>query len=74
MEAIDSKKFRCYYIDRQVEVLIEEIKEIQGSKYYIGHTKEYVKVAVEITPDIKENTLVTGVIVGFLTDEILIMH
>jgi threonylcarbamoyladenosine tRNA methylthiotransferase MtaB len=71
MEATDSKDFRRYYMDRQVEVLVEEIKEIEGRKYYIGHTKEYVKVAVGVRPDIEENMLITGVVSGFLTDEIL---
>jgi threonylcarbamoyladenosine tRNA methylthiotransferase MtaB len=65
-------------MDKPQEVLIEEIKEIGGQHYYIGHTKEYVKAAIPINKaadnkNNKENTLVTGIITGFLTDEILMM-
>jgi threonylcarbamoyladenosine tRNA methylthiotransferase MtaB len=78
MEQEASKKFRAYYIDKPQEVLIEEVKEIDGQHYYIGHTKEYVKAAIPINEaadnkNNKENTLVTGTITGFLTDEILMM-
>jgi threonylcarbamoyladenosine tRNA methylthiotransferase MtaB len=72
MEAVDSKRFREYYVGDKQEVLIEELKEIQGREYYIGHTREYVKVA--IAANVEENTLVTGRIAGFLTDEILLME
>lgn len=47
LEAQMSKKFREYYIGKNAQVLFEECKEIKGTAYFIGHTKEYVKVAVE---------------------------
>jgi len=47
LEAQMSKKFREYYIGRNVKVLFEERKEIEGTAYFIGHTKEYVKAVVE---------------------------
>jgi threonylcarbamoyladenosine tRNA methylthiotransferase MtaB len=72
MEARDSRNFREYYVGSKQEVLIEEVKKINNKDYYIGHTREYVKVATE--EKIKENTLVTGIIEGFLTDEILLMR
>jgi threonylcarbamoyladenosine tRNA methylthiotransferase MtaB len=72
MEARDSRYFREYYVGSKQEVLIEEVKKINNKDYYIGHTNEYVKVATE--EKIKENTLVTGIIEGFLTDEILLMR
>jgi threonylcarbamoyladenosine tRNA methylthiotransferase MtaB len=72
MEARDSRHFREYYVGSKQEVLIEEVKKINNKDYYIGHTREYVKVATE--EKIKENTLVTGIIEGFLTDEILLMR
>jgi threonylcarbamoyladenosine tRNA methylthiotransferase MtaB len=77
MEKEDSKNFRRYYIDKQEQVLLEEIKEINDRQYYIGHTKEYVKVAIDVNStnyeNMKENTIVTGKIESFLTDEILLM-
>lgn len=47
LEAQMSRKFREYYIGKNTQVLFEECKEIKGIAYFIGHTKEYVKVAVE---------------------------
>ena len=79
LEASDSKAFRAYYIGCDVEVLFEEQKEIYKKIYWIGHTKEYVKVAVDakivekISPDGIQNCLLSGKITGFLNDEILII-
>jgi threonylcarbamoyladenosine tRNA methylthiotransferase MtaB len=70
LEKEESKNFRRYYIDKEVDVLIEELKEIEGRSYYIGHTREYVKVAIE---NATINTIVSGTISGFLTDEIMML-
>jgi len=47
-----SKKMQGEYmdglIDKEVEILTEEETEIDGDKYIVGHTKEYVKVAVPV--------------------------
>jgi threonylcarbamoyladenosine tRNA methylthiotransferase MtaB len=77
IEARDSKSYREYYVNKNQEVLIEEIKKIHNKEYYIGHTREYVKAAVDANSNnigkINENTLITGKIEGFLTDEILLL-
>jgi threonylcarbamoyladenosine tRNA methylthiotransferase MtaB len=70
LEKEESKNFRRYYIDKEVDVLIEELKEIEGRSYYIGHTREYVKVAIE---NATINTIVSGTISDFLTDEIMML-
>lgn len=72
MERADSKAYREYYIGKEEEVLFEEKKEIGGKVFQIGHTKQYVKVAKE-TGEALENRRKTGMITGFLTDEILRM-
>lgn len=46
MEAKMSEEFRSYYKNRTEEVLIEEEVVIDEKPYYVGYTKEYVKVAV----------------------------
>lgn len=74
IERRDSRRFRSYYIGRNVEVLFEEKKMIAGKEYWLGHTGEYVKVAVPARGDVLENQLVTGRITGFLEDEIIIME
>jgi len=74
IKAQASRNFRAYYIGKIVEVLFEEKKEIAGSEYWIGHTREYVKAAVLARGVTLENRLITGQIKGFLDDEIIIME
>lgn len=74
IEMRDSKNFRSYYIGRDMEVLFEEKKVIAGKEYWLGHTREYVKVAAAAQEENFENQLVTGKIKGFLEDEIIIME
>ena len=40
------KKFEAYYVGKTVEVLMEEVEK-DGRCFQVGHTKEYMKVAVE---------------------------
>lgn len=77
IEAQDSKKFRSYYIGRDAEVLFEEKKEIGGIEYFMGHTREYVRIAVDAgTANGREleNELITGKIVGFIDSDMLLME
>ena len=72
-----SKEFRSRYIGREAEVLMEEIRELRGRTYLLGHTKDYVKVAVDVTENILSdvsaiNTVMSVPVTKFLTDEILI--
>ena len=46
-----SATFREYYIEKEVSVLLEETKEIDGTIYILGHTKDYVKIAVPSAKD-----------------------
>lgn len=65
-----SKEFRKFYIGKNEEVLFEEKAVIGDKEYFVGYTKEYVKVAKE-TDENLENQIVSGRISGMLTDEIL---
>ncbi len=76
MEKEQSKQFRAHYIGRKAEVLLEETKQINGREYVLGHTGDYVKVAVPVTESGRQpltNTVVCGRVEGFLNDEILLM-
>ena len=73
MEERDSAKFREYYLGRDVEVLFEEKKEIAGREYWIGHTREYVKVALADDGDYS-NCLLQGKIPDALDKEVLLME
>ena len=35
------------FLGQQVEILFEETAKIQGEEYWIGYTKEYLKVAAK---------------------------
>lgn len=72
LEKKQSKEFRRYYIGRKVSVLLEENKKINGQDFMLGHTKEYVRVAVR-TGENLSNRVVEGIITGFLSDDIMLM-
>ena len=74
MEQRLSREFRRAYIGRDAEVLLEETVEIGGSNYIVGHTGDYVKVAVKLSETDKDpepNRMVKVAVKDFLTDDIL---
>lgn len=68
-----SKEFRKFYIGKNEEVLFEEKAVIGDKEYFVGYTKEYVKVAKKTAENL-ENQMVSGRISGMLTDEILLFE
>ncbi len=68
-----SKEFRKFYIGKNEEVLFEEKAVIGDKEYFVGYTKEYVKVAKK-TDENLENQIVSGRISGMLTDDILLFE
>ena len=71
-----NETFLDYYIGREVEVLMEERVSFGGVEYFLGHTKEYVKIAVptEHYPDWNmENELIRGTVNARLKEHILLM-
>lgn len=73
LEKKQSAAYREGYIGKEVTVLTEEAREIEGRVYRIGHTDTYVKAAV---PGALAggNMLVTGKAAGLLTEEILLLE
>jgi len=67
-----SKEFREFYVGCEVTALMEESWEFEGVSYYIGYTKEYVKVAVRTDHDLT-NQFVTGKIEACLTYDVYLM-
>lgn len=65
--------FLEWYIGKEVEVLMEEKVTFSGKDYFLGHTKEYVKIAVPYTENM-ENKLVIGKVKGMLKEHILLME
>lgn len=68
-----SNEFRKFYIGKNEEALFEEKAVIGDKEYFVGYTKEYVKVAKK-TDENLENQIVSGRISGMLTDEILLFE
>lgn len=68
-----SEEFREYYVDHEVTALMEEEWTFEGERYFVGYTKEYVKVAVKTDADLS-NQFVTGKIKNCLTDEVYLMN
>lgn len=65
--------FLEWYIGKEAEVLMEEKVTFGGKEYFLGHTKEYVKIAVPYTENM-ENKLVIGKVKGMLKEHILLME
>ena len=64
-------EYRRNKIDTKVSVLFEEEKVIGGKKYQVGHTKEYIEVAVETEENLSgkiENILLKD----FINSEIML--
>ncbi len=72
MEKRQSKEFRGRYIGKSVNVLLEERKTIDGTEYFLGHTTDYVKVAIPTEEALQANEVITVRAEEFLTDEILL--
>ena len=71
LEQQQSKAYRATFIGRRVKVLLEEEKEIGGKTYWLGHTGEYVKVAVP-AGDFMKNMSVVVSVEGFLQEDIML--
>lgn len=81
-EARLSKAYRESFLGTETELLLEEPVEIDGVKYMLGHTRQYVKGAVLLEGELAEETkakemlknrTVCGTFTKMLTDEILLL-
>lgn len=67
-----SEEYRAYYAGKETEVLLEEPLAIDGTSYYAGYTKEYVKAAVRTEKNLS-NMLKKGRIAGRLAQGIYVL-
>lgn len=68
-----SKEYRERYINTIQEVLFEETTQIFGENYFVGYTKEYVKVAIQSEDDLT-NCIRSGKIIKALTNDVYLMQ
>lgn len=71
IEEQQSKSYRTLFIGKSISVLMEETKEINGKIYQVGHTKEYIKVALESNDNLV-NQIIQVMPTAFLTDTMLL--
>lgn len=71
LEQAQSAGFRSDYIGKEAEILWEDKRTIQGKEYWLGHTRDYVKVALPAGEKNLSNTLSVVLVKAFLTEEIL---
>ncbi len=72
-----NEEFLRWHIGRQAEVLVEEKVSFGGVEYFLGHTKEYVKIAVPAAGQKNgnmENELVRGTVISRLKEHVLCME
>lgn len=65
-------EYETAFLNRPLEILLEEEIEVDGKKYFLGHSREYIKAAVEKQEGLHVNDLVSVVAAGFLQEHILL--
>jgi len=68
-----SQDYRRAHLHKPTSILFEEEKTIGNKKYQIGHSMEYIKVAME-NADNLSGEIVTGQIDDFVNPEIMLFH
>ena len=68
-----SEIFRKEFIGVHIEVLMEELKTVNGIHYWIGHTRNYVLAAIQ-SEDNLSNKLIKGKAIGLLHDDIILIE
>ena len=64
------QEYMSYFIGQEKEVLFEEIQEIEGISCWVGHTMEYLKVAIASERNM-ENQKVPVILKKICQEEIL---
>lgn len=73
LEKQQSLEYRGRFLGTEEEILLEEPIEIDGTKYMMGHTRQYVKGAVPYEEGLKNKT-VKGIFMKALNEEVLLLE
>ena len=73
LEKQQSLEYRGRFLGTEEEILLEEPIEIDGPKYMMGHTRQYVKGAVPYEEGLKNKT-VKGIFTKALNEEVLLLE
>lgn len=72
LNQIRATEYENTFLNKEVDVLLEEEIEIEGRAYYLGHTREYIKVAVPKMENYGVNDFLTVKTELFLQPHILL--
>ena len=73
LEKQQSLEYRGRFLGTEEEILLEEPIEIDGTKYMMGHTRQYVKGAVPYEEGLKNKTM-KGIFTKALNEEVLLLE
>ena len=73
LEKQQSLEYRGRFLGTEEEILLEEPIEIDGTKYMMGHTRQYVKGAVPYEEGLKNKT-VKGIFTKALNEEVVLLE
>ena len=73
LEKQQSLEYRGRFLGTEEEILLEEPIEIDGTKYMMGHTRQYVKGAAPYEEGLKNKT-VKGIFTKALNEEVLLLE
>ena len=73
LEKQQSLEYRGRFLGTEEEILLEEPIEIDGTKYMMGHTRQYDKGAVPYEEGLKNKT-VKGIFTKALNEEVLLLE
>lgn len=73
LEKQQSLEYRGRFLGTEEEILLEEPIEIDGTKYMMGHARQYVKGAVPYEEGLKNKT-VKGIFTKALNEEVLLLE
>ncbi len=73
LEKQQSLEYRGRFLGTEEEILLEEPIEIDGTKYMMGHTRQYVKGAVPYEEGLKNKT-VKGIFTKAMNEEVLLLE
>lgn len=68
-----SMEYRKSFLGQEQEVLFEEEKNVEGMRFQVGHTRQYVKVA-KLSEKSLSNEIFAGKITGFLSDDMMLLE
>lgn len=74
LEGQMSLEYRKSFLGKECRILLEEIQEIGGAPYMVGHTEEYVRMAVPVEEAPERGTFFSGTAKKMLNPEVILLQ